>query len=166
MCWYRPALLPLLLAPLLSLGGCGQPNRAVAADDLPITVELDRHWIRSTASSSWTSDDWIDLEAEWTPRDCRDILYIPFVVAFHLLLEGGINLGAYGLTMADSTTVTVEANGRSDYRQRLYWGSNTVYFPSTSPPDTSFLTIEVTGDRTLQTRVPINPHQVRLIQLQ
>ncbi|NRA36787.1 MAG: hypothetical protein HRU15_01490 [Planctomycetes bacterium] len=135
---------------------CKHPNRAVANDDIAIAISLNRSWMHKKAGVDFEYVDWeFDPEID-DIEEIAGVLFIPFAYVIHQIFEGIANAIVYSIEAAPKTKFVVYPNDMPEYRQRLYWGINTVYFPANSSGSESYLFIEISGDRVLGCRIPIN----------
>lgn len=154
-----------LLMSLLICTGCKSINRARHASDIPVEVTLSRSWACRVAPEQFKYDDWEfecnNIEIE----EIEHLLVIPIGLLIHQCFEVGYNGLVYFSNKAQHTKFVVYPNGNTTYRQRLYWGTNTVYFPLTEELDRSYLKIVVSGDRKAVKSYPVNLQKIDNIAL-
>ena len=161
----RKLIVSSLLMSLLLCVGCKSVNRARHATDIPVEVSLSRSWACRHAPEQFKYDNW-EFECDNIEiKKPEHLLVIPIGLLIHQCFEVGYNGLVYFSNKVQHTKFVVYPNGNPHYRQRLYWGTNTVYFPHTEELDRSYLKIVVTGDRKAVKSYPVNLQSIDNIAL-
>ena len=79
-----------------------------------------------------------DYEAD----DLGDVLLLPFAMFMQIVIQSSVD-------SIGKTKFVIYPDCRKEYRQRLYWGKNTVYFPADAEPTDGAhrLMVVISGDR-------------------
>ena len=134
-------LLILLLFALLFFASCGKTRYAArAADDVVAHCHLKRAYIRSRSD---LTAGFNASEKDPVPES-RNAGWDPIQDMFTAVINGVMSLPL-------KTKVVVYPGDRKEYRQRLYWGDNVLYFPKDSLKENGLhpMRIVVSGDRQL-----------------
>ena len=132
------SVLILLVCCSLALPSCRRDNLRISPNDIPVRISLRRSWARSNTKFRYRHAD-IDYCIEDVEK-IGDLLIISVLVFIQVSVE-------LAVSAAHETRFTVCPENRPDYRQRIYWGRNIVYFPPDTDLKNATLAIHATGDR-------------------
>ncbi len=104
---------------LLSFSSCRSvQNRQRQADDLVVSLRLDRAFATRNGDRPHSLRHF-DYEAD----ELSDLLLYPIAMFMHAIIQSSVD-------SMGKTKFVVYPDCRKEYRQRLYWGRNTVFFPA------------------------------------
>jgi len=125
--------IPMALGLLLLCSACGSRNQPVADDDVAVEIELSRRFAQRMAATN-------DVQIDYQIDDVGDVLFAPLGIGLEFALESSVK-------RLPRTIVEVYPDDDPAYRQRLYWGRNTVYFPVHAIGPTTRMRLAISGDR-------------------